>query len=109
MTTDVPGCRNVVRDSINGFLVESHNPEMLADAMIKLIEDEKLRERMGQASREIAETTFDEREVIRQTVEVYSKLSSNMPALDQWTKDSSTACPAIANQVMYDAAIPVAS
>ena len=109
VTTDVPGCRNVVRDSINGFLVESHNPEMLADAMIKLIEDEKLRERMGRAGREMAETIFDEREVIRQTVEVYSKLSSNMPALDQWTKDSSTACPAIANQVMYDAAIPVAS
>jgi len=82
---------------------------MLADAMIKLIEDEKLRERMGQASREIAETTFDEREVIRQTVEVYSKLSSNMPAVDQWTKDSSTPSPAIADQAMYDTAIPVAS
>ena len=109
VTTNVPGCRNVVQDSINGFLVESHNPEMLADAMIKLIEDENLRERMGRAGREMAETIFDEREVIRQTVEVYSKLSSNMPALDQWMKDSSAACPAIANQVMYDAATPVAS
>lgn len=113
VTTDVPGCRNVVQDSVNGFLVESHNPTMLAEALIKLIEDEGLREKMGQASREMAEATFDEREVIRQTVEVYGKLCSKMPAADQWTVetdiDTSAPFPVIQEPVVYDAAIPIAS
>lgn len=114
VTTDVPGCRNVVQDSVNGFLVESHNPEMLADAMLKLIEDENLRERMGEASREIAEANFDEREVIRQTVEVYSRLSSKMPTVEQWseaseTVGSETAVPVLPEQVVFDTPIPVAS
>jgi len=109
VTTDVPGCRNVVQDSVNGFLVESHNPLMLADALAKLIEDENLRERMGEASRELAEAKFDEREVIRQTVEVYCKLSSKMPTLEQWTEESAVAVPALTEQVVYDAAIPIAS
>ena len=82
---------------------------MLADAMAKLIEDESLREKMGQASRELAEAIFDEREVIRQTVEVYSKLSSKMPAVDQWTEESAAPFPAIAEQPSFDAAIPIAS
>lgn len=109
VTTDVPGCRNVVQHSVNGFLVDSHDPVMLAEAMATLIEDEGLRERMGPASRELAEAVFDEREVIRQTVEVYSKLSSKMPMADQWTEDTTAPFPAIAKQPVFDAAIPIAS
>ena len=109
VTTDVPGCRNVVQDSVNGFLVESHNPLMLADAMAKLIEDGSLREQMGEASRELAEAKFDEREVIRQTVEVYCQLSNKMPTVEHWTEESAVTVPALAEQVVYDAAIPIAS
>lgn len=108
VTTDVPGCRNVVEDSVNGFLVESHNPEMLADALSKLIEDEQLRDRMGQASREMAEANFDEREVIRQTVGVYCKLSSKMPPVDQWSEKTEAPVPALPEQIVYDTPIPVA-
>ncbi len=109
VTTDVPGCRNVVEDSVNGFLVESHNPSMLAGAMSKLIEDASMRERMGEASREIAEANFDEREVIRQTVEVYCKLSSKMPAADQWTEETGNAIPVLSEQLVFDAPVPIAS
>ena len=108
VTTDVPGCRNVVQDSVNGFLVDSHDPIMLADAMAKLIEDEDLREKMGHASRELAEAVFDEREVIRQTVEVYSKLSNKMPVVDPWIEESAAAFPAIREPAVYDAVIPIA-
>ncbi len=111
VTTDVPGCRNVVEDSVNGFLVESHNPEMLADALAKLIEDENLRERMGQASRKRAETIFDERTVIRQTIEAYCKLSDKMPPSNPWSGNSATPYPAIPDLTALDldTVIPVAS
>jgi len=108
VTTDVPGCRNVVQDSVNGFLVESHNPLMLADAMTKLVEDENLRERMGEASRELAEAKFDEREVIRQTVEVYCQLSSKMPTVEHWTEEPAVAVPALTEQAVYDSVVPIA-
>jgi glycosyltransferase involved in cell wall biosynthesis len=36
LTTDVPGCRAVVTDSYNGFLVPSRDAEALAGAMLKI-------------------------------------------------------------------------
>ena len=73
------------------------------------IRDRDLRERMGEASRELAEAKFDEREVIRQTVEVYSRLSNKMPTVEHWTEESAVAVPALTEQVVYDTAIPIAS
>jgi len=64
---------------------------------------------MGEASRELAEAKFDEREVIRQTVEVYCQLSNKMPTVEHWTEESAVTVPALAEQVVYDAAIPIAS
>ena len=37
ITTDVPGCREVVEDGINGYLVPPKNPYSLADALDKLV------------------------------------------------------------------------
>jgi glycosyltransferase involved in cell wall biosynthesis len=108
VTTDVPGCRNVVDDNVNGLLVQSHDPIELADAMIKLIEDEKLREEMGHASRTLAEHRFDEREVIRQTVECYQELSDRMPAIDSWVDNTSRESNLPVEQAVYDAIIPIA-
>lgn len=108
VTTDVPGCRNVVDDNVNGLLVQAKDPVELADAMIKLIEDEKLREEMGHASRTLAENRFDEREVIRQTVECYQGLSERMPSLDSWVDKTSRAPTTPVEEAVYDAIIPIA-
>jgi glycosyltransferase involved in cell wall biosynthesis len=108
VTTDVPGCRNVVEENVNGLLVDPHDPVELADAMIKLIENENLREQMGHASRELAEQKFDERNVIRQTIGVYQKLSSQMPELDQWTEDAVAPLAATEEPSIFDSIIPIA-
>ena len=57
--TDAPGCRDVVADGVNGFMVPVKNPEALADAMTKFIETPSLVESMGKASRAIAEEKYD--------------------------------------------------
>ena len=54
ITTDVPGCRDTVKHGITGLLVRPKDSSDLANAMEKLIEDKKLRESMGQKSREYA-------------------------------------------------------
>ncbi len=51
IATDVPGCREIVQDNINGLLVPPHNAVALAAAMTRLVQDKDLRERMGAASR----------------------------------------------------------
>lgn len=71
VATDVPGCREVVHDGENGFLVPPHDPQALAEALRKLMTDPDLRQRMGARSREIAVADFSEERVIRDTMEIY--------------------------------------
>ena len=84
VTTDVPGCRNVLQENVNGLLVPARKSNELANAITQLVRNPELRMEMGAASRQIAEDRFDEREVINQTLQVYRKLSSKMPPIDEW-------------------------
>ncbi|BAW01137.1 galactosyltransferase [Thermus thermophilus] len=59
ITTDAPGCRETVVDGVNGFLVPPRDPEALAEAMERFIQDPSLVERMGRESRKLAEERFD--------------------------------------------------
>ncbi len=63
ITTDAPGCRETVRPDENGFLVPERDAEALANAMIKFVEQPELIEKMGTASRLLAEQRFDVRRV----------------------------------------------
>ncbi len=71
VTTDAPGCREVVRDGVNGLLVPVRDAAALAAALEKLIDDAALRRRMGEQSRARAETEFGQETVIAQTLAVY--------------------------------------
>ncbi len=65
ITTNVPGCREVVDDGINGFLCESRSTEDLAskiEMMLKL--DDSERKKMGEAGRAKMLAEFDEKIVI---------------------------------------------
>ncbi len=65
VTTDVPGCRDVVDDGINGYLCEVKDADSLAKQMEKVLllsEDE--RREMGQRGREKVIAEFDEKIVI---------------------------------------------
>lgn len=65
ITTDAPGCRETVIEGENGFLVPVRDPKSLASAMERFVLQPELIERMGQASRRIAEERFDVRKVNR--------------------------------------------
>lgn len=71
VTTDVPGCRDVVEDNVNGFLVPVKSVQELADAIGKLIENPELRQDMGKASRKKAEEQFDLQIVVKKTLNIY--------------------------------------
>ncbi len=69
ITTDAPGCRDTVIEGENGFLVKPRDAGALADAMERFISEPELIERMGAASRRIAEERFDVRRINRRMME----------------------------------------
>lgn len=77
ITTDMPGCREVVSDGVDGLLVPARNARALADAIARLQDEPALRQRLGQAARAKALAQFDERQVIQRTVAVYQELLGN--------------------------------
>lgn len=71
VTTDVPGCREVVADGVDGLLVPVKSCEALARAIARLHDDPLLCSRLGAAAREKALNEFDEQIVIERTISVY--------------------------------------
>jgi glycosyltransferase involved in cell wall biosynthesis len=59
ITADTPGCRETVIDGVNGYLVPPRNPQALATAMLRFVEDPGLIVDMGNQSRLIAQSRFD--------------------------------------------------
>ncbi|KAF1695316.1 glycosyltransferase family 4 protein [Pseudoxanthomonas koreensis] len=74
VTTDVPGCREVVSDGVDGLLVPVRDAAALAAAIARLHDDPALGRRLGDAARERALAEFDERIVIERTLAVYREL-----------------------------------
>lgn len=74
VTTDVPGCREVVSDEVDGLLVPPKDAVALARAIARLDDDPALRARLGAAARAKALARFDERLVIERTFDVYGEL-----------------------------------
>ena len=47
VATDVPGCREIVRNGDNGLLIPAKDPIALAEAIVTLLQAPDLRRRMG--------------------------------------------------------------
>ncbi|HEY0025853.1 MAG TPA: glycosyltransferase [Longimicrobium sp.] len=75
VTTDVPGCREVVQHGVNGLLVPERSPAALAGALERLIGDAELRAAFGRAGREIALARLDQDILIPRILELYRSLA----------------------------------
>lgn len=74
VTTDVPGCREVVVDGDNGLLVPARDAVSLASALRKLVTDRSLRTRMGLRGRERVKESMSLETVTDATFDVYRTL-----------------------------------
>lgn len=74
VTTDVPGCRDAVRDGVNGLLVPARDSGALAAALKRLVLDAALRAEMGARGREICEREFGIERVTARTLRIYEEL-----------------------------------
>jgi len=79
VTTDAPGCREIVREGENGLLVPIRDSKALADALRLLIESAPLRALMAAKGREIAVAEFSVERVVNETLGVYRELLASGP------------------------------
>lgn len=93
VTTDVPGCRDVVRHGDNGLLVPARQIAALAAALERLIADSELRQAMGAAGRERAVAEFSVEPIAAETLQLYagllgSSVTKKSRPMDSMEKDA---------------------
>ena len=74
VVTRVGGNPEAVIDAETGFVVEPHDPEGLAEALIRLIADPALRRHLGEAARNRVETHFGLERCVAEYERVYASL-----------------------------------
>jgi glycosyltransferase involved in cell wall biosynthesis len=77
VTTDVPGCRDVLAGAQIGLVVPARNVPALVVALEQLIVNPADRERMGAAARTRAEAAFAVEQVVNATLDLYVKASTH--------------------------------
>lgn len=70
ITTNAPGCRETVKNGVNGYLVPIGNALELADAMMRLIQSPEATNEMAEKSYEIAVEKYDVNKVNAQYVKI---------------------------------------
>ncbi|SDR61982.1 Glycosyltransferase involved in cell wall bisynthesis [Rhizobiales bacterium GAS191] len=77
LTSDVPGCRALVRDGVEGLLVPPGDAPGLARAMLALAQDPQRMARMGEAARARVLSGFTEQHVIEAVAGMYRELGDS--------------------------------
>ncbi|MBF0176873.1 MAG: glycosyltransferase family 4 protein [Magnetococcales bacterium] len=74
VAADVPGCRHVVQDGVNGLLIPRADAAALAIAIERLGLDGELRRRMGRSGRQRVEEHFAQKIIVQQTLALYATM-----------------------------------
>ena len=74
ITTDMPGCRDLVQSKNNGLLIPPRDSIALANALKQLLLDFSLCEKMGEQGKRIAERDYTLSNVVKHTSSIYQKL-----------------------------------
>jgi glycosyltransferase involved in cell wall biosynthesis len=80
VSTDVPGCREIVRDGENGYLVPPRDGPATADAITRLVADADARRRMGENSRALALKDYAVDDFVARTLAVYAQVAPGWAA-----------------------------
>lgn len=74
VTTDAPGCREVVRHEVNGLLVPVGDGAAVAAAIRRLLDDPALRRRLAARGRAIAEGEFSVEHFVEASLDTYDRV-----------------------------------
>ena len=71
ITCNMPGCRIIVQNNLNGFLIPPRDAEALSSKILELALNPDLRQRFGQAGRDYILQKFSEERICQQTICLY--------------------------------------
>jgi glycosyltransferase involved in cell wall biosynthesis len=74
VTTDIPGCREIVQHGVTGWLIPARDVGALAKVLRQAIEQPGLREQYGKSVRSSVAASFSMDRVVKETIEVYHEL-----------------------------------
>ncbi|MBV8185117.1 MAG: glycosyltransferase, partial [Hyphomicrobiales bacterium] len=74
VTTDQPGCKEVIRDEWNGYVTPCRDPDALARRILDLFDDRANAARMAALGPDLIKSTFSLDEVVKQHSELYERL-----------------------------------
>ena len=75
VASEVGGIKEVIDSLESGILFPPNDDEKLAEAIIRLLEDEELRGKFGHKARKKVERCYDYRKIAKQTLELYDSLT----------------------------------
>jgi glycosyltransferase involved in cell wall biosynthesis len=74
VTTDIPGCRELVDQGRNGILVKPRDVSALSTVLEMLIRDPERCNQMGIVGRQMVERSFSLNQVLKETLALYAEL-----------------------------------
>ena len=77
--SDVGGLPELIRHDSTGLLVPPGQPPALAEAAVKLCQDEPQRQRLGQAGRTLVESQYTAKDMLRRTFDLYERCLHGFP------------------------------
>ena len=81
ITTDTPGCRDVVEPDRNGFLVPPRDVDALVEAMMRFGDASDIAEKMGARSRTLFLERFSDEHVVARTLREYDRAGVRISGL----------------------------
>lgn len=74
ISTNVHGIPFTLTHNKNAILVESENPELLGNAILNLIKDEKKRHELGSSGFELVQNECNSKKMVEKTLAIYEKI-----------------------------------
>lgn len=74
IVTDINGSREIIENGKNGLIIPSKNADALADAMMQMIENNEMRERMAEEARPMIESRFEQGFVRKCMMDFYEEI-----------------------------------
>lgn len=74
VASEIPGCKEIAREGINGYLVKVGNAESLASKISILLKDKQLIYKFGKEGRRIACNEFAEEKIVSEVFKLYEYL-----------------------------------
>ena len=74
ITTDMPGCRSIVKHNYNGLLVEPKNIASLVKNIKFLLDNPDICRTFGRNGRNYVKEMFDETKIVNLTLDIYNEI-----------------------------------